>query len=245
MALDLIRSGLRLIYPPHCMTCNALVEDEGALCGTCWAETPFVSGLVCDKCGVPLPGEADEDGERLLCDDCMSTARPWARGRAALVYQGNARKVVLALKHGDRTDLAQSAGKWLARAAEPLITPETLIVPVPLHRLRLLRRRYNQSALLAQALAQETGCDICNDLLIRPRRTEPLDGKSKSERFETLAGGITLNSRYKGLFKGRHVLLVDDVMTSGATLAAATEALLASEVREVSTVTLTRVAKDA
>lgn len=238
-------NAMRLIYPSHCMTCNALVEAEGALCGTCWAETPFIGGLTCDKCGTPLPGEAEEWDEGLLCDDCMVTGRPWSRGRSAMVYAGNARKIVLALKHGDRSDLAPAAAKWMVRAAEPFLTKNTLITPVPLHRLRLLRRRYNQSALLAQALARQSGLQVVNDLLIRPKRTEKLDGKTREARFETLADAIRINPRREGQVAGRQILLVDDVMTSGATLAASAEALLGSGAKDVSIVTLARVAKDA
>ncbi|TKA95662.1 ComF family protein, partial [Cereibacter changlensis] len=98
-----LQAALRLLYPPQCLTCDALVTTDFGLCGPCWRETPFITGLVCDLCGTPLPGE--DPGHAVHCDDCLTLARPWARGRAALLYKDNGRRIVLALKHGDRLDL--------------------------------------------------------------------------------------------------------------------------------------------
>ena len=156
---------LRLIYPSQCLSCDALVESDFGLCGQCWRETPFINGLVCDSCGMPLPG--GDPGEVAYCDDCLVIGRPWAQGRAAMLYRDNARDLVLSLKHADRTDLARPAGAWLFRAAAPLLRAGTIVAPVPLHWLRLFRRRYNQSALLSQALARMAGLDHIPDLLTR------------------------------------------------------------------------------
>ena len=237
-----MQSTLNLIYPSQCISCRDLVEDDNALCGKCWRDTPFISGLVCDKCGTPLPGE--DTGESILCDGCMTVARPWDRGRAAMLYKDNGRKLVLAFKHGDRLDLAMPAGQWLARAAEPILTPNTLIAPVPLHWMRLLKRRYNQSALLATGLGKATRNSVCLDLLSRVKRTRSLDGLSADARFEMLSKSIKVNPKRRHRLIGRSVLLVDDVMTSGATLAACTEACLAAGADKVFAVTLARVAKD-
>jgi predicted amidophosphoribosyltransferase len=238
-----MQSALHLIYPSQCISCRDLVESDNALCGKCWRDTPFISGLVCDKCGTPLPGE--DTGESILCDDCMTIARPWKQGRAALLYKDTGRKLVLGLKHGDRLDLATSGGQWMAKAAEPLIKPNMLIAPVPLHWMRMLKRRYNQSALLANALSKATKLSCCPDLLVRNKRTRSLDGLGRDERFKMLADSININARRRHRLTGRSILLVDDVMTSGATLAACAEACLAAGAKEVLTVTLARVAKDA
>lgn len=237
-----LRTAVRLVYPPRCLSCGEMVESDFALCGACWGETAFVAGLVCDLCGTPLPGEGD--GVSVHCDDCMAIARPWSGGRAALVYSGTGRSLVLALKHGDRTDIARPAARWLARAAAPVTAPGALLVPVPLHPFRLIRRRYNQSALLARALARETGCDWLPDALVRIRRTPGLDGRSRAERFTILADAIRPHPRAGRRLAGRDVLLVDDVMTSGATLAASAEAALASGAASVCVAVLARVAKD-
>ena len=233
---------LRLIYPSQCLSCDALVESDFGLCGRCWRDTPFISGLVCDSCGTPLPGDP---GEVAHCDDCLAIGRPWAQGRAAMLYRDNARDLVLSLKHADRTDLARPAGAWLFRAAAPLLRAGTIVAPVPLHWLRLFRRRYNQSALLSQALARRAGLDHIPDLLTRARNTGSQDGRDRDGRFRNMSGAIRVHPRHKPGLHGKEVLLVDDVMTSGATLAAATEACLASGASRVSVCVLARVAKDA
>ena len=243
MAFEAIQTALRVVYPPRCTLCGGLVDSEFGLCGTCWRDTPVIAGLVCDTCGSPLPGEADETTE--TCDDCLRIARPWQRGRAALIYKGNARKLVLALKHGDRHDIVPLAAKWMRQAAGPLVKPQTLFVPVPLHWTRLLRRRFNQSALLAQAVARQVNMHWSPDVLERVRRTPSLDGLGFDARFMTLESAIRVREGRRLMIQGRSVILVDDVMTSGATLAACASALLDGGAAEVSTLTLARVVKDA
>ena len=238
-----IQTALRLIYPPRCTICGDQVDSDFGLCGPCWRDTPFISGLVCEACGVPLPGEEDPD-QVVHCDECLKIARPWARGRAALLYRDNGRRLVLALKHGDRHDVVRPAAMWMARAAKPLLTDNTLIAPVPLHWVRMLRRRFNQSALLAQAVAEEAGLACCPDLLIRSRRTRSLEGLGFDARHQTLDGAITAHPKRRHRMAGRHVLLVDDVMTSGATFSAAAQACFASGAKDVSILALARVAKD-
>ena len=237
-----MQSVLNLAFPPRCTGCGAMVAEDFALCGACWRETPFIEGLVCDACGVPLPGE--EGGAPEYCDDCLSIARPWGRGRAALVYRDRGRKMVLALKHGDRTEVARPAARWLMRAGLPLLTPETLLVPVPLHWRRLLRRRYNQAAELAKALARAGGQEWVPDALVRTERTPVLDGLGREARFAALGRAIRPHPRQGIRLKDRTVLLVDDVMTSGATLAAAAEAVRGAGAARVDVLVLARVAKE-
>ena len=237
------QAALHLIYPPQCLTCGALVTTDFGLCGPCWRETPFIVGLVCDQCGVPLPGE--DSGKPEHCDDCLTIARPWSRGRAALLYKDNARSLVLALKHGDRLDLARPAVKWMLRAAAPILEPGMLVAPIPLHWMRLFRRRYNQSALLSRAIAKSADLYHCPDLLIRRRATGTQDGRGRDARFANMSNALALHPKRAARAEGRHILLIDDVMTSGATLAAAAEACVAGGASAVSVVTLARVAKDA
>lgn len=234
---------LKVIYPPQCICCDARVTIDFGLCGSCWRDTPFITGLVCDLCGVPLPGQ--DDGQSVHCDDCLRVARPWHKGRAVMLYRDRGRDLVLQLKHGDRVDLARPAGAWLARSAQTLIEEDTVIAPIPLHWSRLLRRQYNQSALLAGELGRVAGIVTVPDLLVRIRRTESQEGRTRDERFRNLQGAIRVNRRQAGGITGRHVLLIDDVMTSGATFAAAAESCLAVGASRVSVLALSRVAKDA
>ena len=234
---------LQVVYPPRCLSCDARVTDDFGLCAECWRDTPFITGLTCTKCGTPLPGE--DDAAEVLCDDCLTIARPWGQGRAALLYQGNGRKLVLALKHGDRIDLAGPASAWMARAAAPLIQQDMLVAPVPLHWLRLVKRRYNQAALLSRGVARLARLDHCPDLLQRRRNTGSQDGLTRDGRFANISDALTVHPRRAHLITGRHILLVDDVMTSGATLAAAAEACIAQGAIGISVLVMARVAKDA
>ncbi len=237
-----MQGALQLLYPPQCISCQAPVQSDFGMCSDCWRETPFISGMVCDQCGVPLPGQDAE--ERALCDDCMTVARPWDRGRAALMYRDNGRRLVLALKHGDRMDLARPASAWMLKAALPILQPDMLVVPVPLHWMRLFRRRFNQAALLSRAIAKAAKLDNCPDALIRSRTTGSQEGKTRDARFANLVGAFRVPDARAKQVVGRNILLVDDVMTSGATFAAATESLFAAGARSVSVLGLARVAKD-
>ncbi len=184
------------------------------------------------------------DGHKIECDDCLKTPRPWTRGRAALLYKDRARQMVLALKHGDRQEIARPAALWMARVAKPFLHDDLLIAPVPLHWTRLLKRRYNQSALLAVALARETGLESCPDLLVRCKRTSMQDNKSIEQRFDNLSGSIVSHPKRANRMKGRSVLLIDDVLTSGATLSACTHACREAGAGDIFVLTLARVAKD-
>ncbi len=232
-----------MIYPPRCLGCGELTESDFGLCGPCWRDTPFIGGTVCESCGMPLPG--GRDGYRIDCDDCLRAPRPWQDGRAALLYQGRAKALILALKHGDRPELARPAARWMAQAGRELLRPDMLIAPVPLHWTRLIRRRYNQSALLAHHLGRIADLDMCPDLLVRRTRTPVLDGKTAAQRSRALADAISAHPRRAHKMRGRDVLLVDDVMTSGATLAACARVCRASGANHIFVLVLARVAKDA
>ena len=233
------QSFLQLIYPSRCVSCGVLVEGDFGLCGTCWRETPFVTGLSCDACGVPLMGP--DPSEIAHCDACMAAPRPWERGRATLVYEDLARQLVMRLKHGDRTDMARPMAGWKARKAQALVCEDTILVPVPLHWRRLLKRKYNQAALLSGALAKQLDVPHCPDALLRTRATLPLKG-DREARLEAIKGAIVLNQKRAARIQGRSVLLVDDVMTSGATLEAAALALAPARPRKIDVITLARVA---
>jgi len=234
-----MQSAMALVYPPQCPGCGEVVAEGGGLCPECWREMAFIRGSACCRCGAPLPGEAPGD-ESAECDDCMGAPRPWAAGRAVARYDGTARRMVMGLKHGDRQDLVPLMAGWMAAKVAP--SADLAVVPVPIHWRRMLKRRFNQSALLAQAMARLLDAEYLPDALIRRRATPPQEGLGREERFRLQADTIALHPRRGGALAGRRVLLVDDVMTSGATLAAAAVAAGAASRLEVAV--FARVVKD-
>ncbi|WP_417269268.1 ComF family protein [Celeribacter sp.] len=230
-----------LLYPPQCLNCDVYIDAEHGLCPTCWAQTDFIIDHPCDLCGRPLMGEAREGD---LCDDCLVVPRAWSKGRAVMQYAGVGRSLVLSFKHGDRTDLAPVLGDWVAKSAAQLITKETLIAPVPLHWLRLLRRRYNQSLLLSHEVSKRTGAShVCN-LLTRTRRTRSLDGLNAQARREVVKNAIEITPKHRASIRGRSVVLIDDVLTTGATLDVCASACLDAGASRVDVVVLARVASE-
>lgn len=237
------QTAINAVYPTRCVGCGEMVESDIGLCADCWRDTPFIGGTSCDQCGTPLLNGPD-DAEDACCDECLDAPRPWARGRAALVYRDRARKLVLAFKHGDKHNIFKPAGIWLANAARSMnLSENTLVVPIPLHWTRLAKRRYNQSALLAQSFAREAHLNVCPDVLLRQQKTPSLEGHTQYERFDILADAITVHPRRKHRLAKRPVLLLDDVMTSGATLGAATNACLAAGADRVDVLVLARASK--
>ncbi len=227
------------LYPPRCLACTAATDQPHGLCPACWRETHFISGTTCRTCGVPLVGEA---GAEDVCGSCTRHPPAWDRGAAAVIYAGAGRRVVLALKHGDRLDMVGPLAGWMATAGAGLLAEADLIAPVPLHWRRLLMRRYNQSAELARRLGRLSGKPVCTDLLVRRRATVPQEGMNRATRAANQAGAVGIARRHAGRVAGRRVLLIDDVMTTGATLGGCADALKAAGAAGVDVLVLARVA---
>ena len=132
-----MKTLIRGLYPARCLVCGDIVSSDFGLCGACWAEMPFQEGLTCNSCGAPLIGSSFDSEE--ICDACLRHPKPWGRGRAALLYQGSARRLIMGLKHSDRTDIARPAAGWLLNVCQDIIHKDTIIISIPLHWRRLLR----------------------------------------------------------------------------------------------------------
>ena len=227
------------IYPPRCLTCTEPTEHGASLCADCWADTTFITGAICNVCGTPLLGE--DSSRNVKCDECISDPPKWNTGRAAVIYAGGGRRVVLGLKHGDRLDMAKPLAEWMARAAGDLLKQADTITPVPLHWRRLVKRKFNQSAELARELATISGTTFTPDLLVRNKFTASQDGLTRAERHENQRGVFAVHKRRTA---PKNVLLIDDVMTTGATLSACAETLRAAGAERIDALVLARVARE-
>ncbi|MBV8400395.1 MAG: ComF family protein [Acetobacteraceae bacterium] len=217
-------AALDLLLPPHCVTCDAPVDAPGRLCPDCFSRTGFVTEPYCVCCGVPFATIAQGGSDR-LCPGCRAAPPTFGRARAALRYDGHAQRLILPFKHGDRTEMARTLASLMARAGAALLREADLLVPVPLHRSRLFHRRYNQAALLARALARIARVPVLPDGMIRLRRTAPLGDRSAAERHAELADAFGVRPSRISRLQGKRMLLIDDVMTSGATANACAAAL--------------------
>jgi ComF family protein len=234
------RALLDLALPPHCPMCDSPVEAPGLLCADCFRETGFITEPFCLRCGVPFAHFA-LGGPANLCPGCRTAPPLFRQARAALRYDAQGRRLILPLKHADRTELAAVLAPHMVRAGGKLLRDAELLVPVPLHRARLFWRRYNQAALLAKRVARIAGRTCLPDALVRVRATAALGEKSAAERAAEVAEAFAVRRSRLARVAGRRVLLVDDVRTSGATANACAGVLLAAGATSVDVLAAARV----
>jgi ComF family protein len=235
------RAALDLVYPPLCLVCREPVTDPDSLCPACWQELHFLDGPCCAHCGLPFEIDPGEDTQ---CAACIAHPPDFDKARAILRYDDASKKPLLALKHSDRLDLVPAFGRWLDRTGRVLAAQSDMVVPVPLHRRRLWKRRYNQSAELARMLSQLSGIPAEPLVLARTRPT-PSQGvmPSASARRRNVQGAFAVPHEERAKVAGKSVLLLDDVLTTGATANACARALKKAGAASVFVLALARVVR--
>lgn len=231
---------LDMLLPPLCSCCDAQVSAPGLLCTGCFQTLNVIADPVCERCGLPFANEIHA-GSFGICAACLDYPPAWNKARAALLYNDGAKRLILPLKHSDRPENATVLARFMHRAGAALLARAELIVPVPLHRWRLLSRRYNQSVLLAQALGKLANLPMLPDALHRTRATVRLGEHSAAVRRSKLHGAIAAHPVRGGALLGRRILLIDDVLTSGATANACAHALLDAGAANVDVLAAARV----
>lgn len=228
--------ALDAVMPPQCLACGASVDRHGGLCATCFGKTLFVTRPMCRICGLPVHSFSDDE---VTCGACLRDRPAFRQARAVLVYNDVGKALVLALKHADRTDLAVHLARWMLRDGADIVNGCDVIVPVPMHRRRLWLRTYNQAALLARALARRSGKALMATNLIRARPTPSQGRLGRAARRRNVAGAFKVVQ--PGAVRGKTILLVDDVLTTGATADSCARALLRSGAAAVDVLVLARV----
>lgn len=226
------------LYPPLCLHCEAAVAEADALCGACFAKLRPISRPYCPVLGIPFEVSLGPDA---LSAEAIADPPPFGRARAAVLYNDVARKLVSRLKYGDRPELARFCARLMATAGRELWEGGPVLLPVPLHRTRQFERRYNQSAELARALGRVMGLAVDPLLASRSRKTRQQVGLSADARTRNVAGAFTVRADAAERLRGRRVVIVDDVVTTGSTVKAVTRALNRAGIDQVDVISFARV----
>lgn len=235
---NIVPRALDLVLPPLCLLCDEPVGRSATLCPECWGRIHFVARPFCERCGTPFDIPV-EDGT--LCGRCLSDPPAFVSARSAMLYDDASRALVLGFKHADRTHAAPALAVWMHRAGRECLKEADALVPVPLHRWRLLRRRYNQSALLAAEVGKLAQKPVLYDGLFR-RRDTPTQGQLKrKDRQENVKGAFRVNPSCVEAIQNKTLVLIDDVLTTGATVDECARTLLSAKVKSVHVLTLSRV----
>ena len=231
--------GLNLLYPPSCLACHGATSAPDTLCTACWRQVRFIERPYCERLGTPF---ARDLGPGLLSPEAMADPPVWARARAVAGFdEGPARQLVYRLKYYDRMEIARPLGRWMARAGVELLEEADLLVPIPLHRIRLANRRFNQSMALASTISDCCGVPVEAFALERAKRSPPQVGLSRIQRAANVQGAFKVPQDKRHLIEGRRIVLVDDVLTSGATSNAAARVLLRAGAAQVDPLVFARV----
>ena len=241
VAHSVLRRMLDLALPPLCAACREPVEGRG-LCPACWSKLSFITRPYCERLGTPF---VYDPGPGILSMEAIADPPAYNRARAAVRFDEISRALVHALKHGDRLDLAPVMGGWISHAGRELLAETDALVPVPLHWRRLWARRFNQSAMLAAAVSRQTGVPVAAGALKRVKPTAQQVGLSRTECAANVQGAFRVPGDGKAAVTGRRLVLIDDVLTSGATVEGCGRALLRAGATNVDVLVFARVAEPA
>ena len=230
--------ALDLLLPPLCVLCDEPVGGVATLCPACWKQIPFIEPPFCACCGMSFDLPV---GDGMLCGACLRQTPRFASARAAILYNDVSRNLVLGFKHGDRTHMAKALGAWMHRAAADVVAQADALVPVPLHRWRLFQRRYNQASLLAQQVGALAQKPVLLHALRRTRATSGQGHLRRKERQENVRGAFAVSPPYIHEIEGKTLVLIDDVLTTGATVEECTRVLERAGAKKVHVLTLARV----
>ncbi len=234
------RTVLDAVLPPRCLKCGDILSAAQGLCPDCWRKLTWLGAPCCACCGQPFPFEGGGDA---LCGACLTKHPAYDRARAVFRYDDESRDLIIGLKHADRTETVPALAGWMSRAGTSLLESAELIVPVPLHWTRLASRRFNQAGLLAQAIARNAGLPAQPQALERRRATRSQGHLGRLARFRNVKGAIVAAERYASAVTNRRILLVDDVITTGATVESAAKALISAGARSVDVLALAKVVR--
>jgi ComF family protein len=229
---------LDVALPPLCPSCREPIADPGALCAECWANLSFIARPYCEQLGIPF---AFDPGPGVLSLEAIADPPAYRRARAAVRYDEVARGLVHAFKYGDRIDLAPTVGRWMAQAGRELLGEADALMPVPLHWRRQWMRRFNQAAALVNVIALESGVPAMHGVLKRVRATRQQVGLTQAERGSNVQGAFAVPAELRPNVRGKRIILVDDVLTSGATVDTCARALLRSGALNVDVLVFARV----
>ena len=221
-------SFLDFLFPPLCLGCSSHVRSWGEFCPECWASTVFIVHPFCDRCGVPFDIEVDE---RTLCVSCLTHPKAFSKVRSCFLYNDISKKIVLSLKNHDKTQLAPYMAKFMEQSGKDLIQNADIVTIVPLHWRRLFKRKFNQAALILRYI-KTPGIKIY-DLLQRTKNTKYQGSLHKDERAKNVKKSFAFTDEYKNAIRGKTVLIIDDVITTGSTLHECAKILIKSGAKEV------------
>ncbi len=234
------RIAMDIAFPPACLACRRATCSAGSLCAECWASVRFIERPYCARLGTPFPVDLGQDG--LLSPEAVADPPVYDRARAVARYdEGPVRVLIHRLKYYDRLEIAEPLGAWMARAGADVLLDGDLLVPVPLHKSRLRARKFNQSNALADVVSRRCGIPVDPFALARVKDTASQVGLSRSQRAINLQGAFQVLDAMAPRVAGRAIVLVDDVLTSGATVNAASRALLRAGARRVDVLVVARV----